>query len=204
MCSSDLRCRAQAPDAQAQQLWLTGPAVPRHAGSSQTRARICVPCLSRQTLNHWATREALIYLSWPQRSTVKLRIFSTQFGAHREWYIHSIIKTRNLEVNLNTSFSHLPRLVNFTSKVYLKSIHVWLSLSPAPESGKPGNHLLSLLFEIVSRLLSLLSFLWFPFVYLLGSQSKFSKHVKNIWLHYLTTANTTLVVHCSSGLSMAF
>ncbi|KAJ8798090.1 hypothetical protein J1605_001581 [Eschrichtius robustus] len=30
---------AQAPDAQAQQLWLTVPAAPRHAGSSQTRAR---------------------------------------------------------------------------------------------------------------------------------------------------------------------
>ena len=29
---------AQAPDAQAQQPWLTGPAAPRHAGSSQTRA----------------------------------------------------------------------------------------------------------------------------------------------------------------------
>ena len=52
-------CGAQAPDAQAQQLWLTGPAAPRHAGSSQTRARTRVPCISRQTLNHCATREAL-------------------------------------------------------------------------------------------------------------------------------------------------
>ena len=52
-------CRAQAPDAQAQQLWLTGPAAPRHAGSSQTRARTRVPCIGRQTLNHCATREAL-------------------------------------------------------------------------------------------------------------------------------------------------
>ena len=59
-------CGAQAPDAQAQQLWLTGPAAPRHVGSSQTRARTRVPCISRQTLNHCATREApgvlLIYL----------------------------------------------------------------------------------------------------------------------------------------------
>ena len=30
-------CRAQAPDAQAQQLWLTGLVAPRHVGSSQTR-----------------------------------------------------------------------------------------------------------------------------------------------------------------------
>ena len=53
------RCGAQVPDAQAQQLWLTGPAAPWHVGSSQTRARTRVPCTSRQILNHCATREAL-------------------------------------------------------------------------------------------------------------------------------------------------
>ena len=53
-------CGAQAPDAQAQQLWLTGPAAPRHVGSSQTRARTRVPCTGRQTLNHCATWEALL------------------------------------------------------------------------------------------------------------------------------------------------
>ena len=52
------RCEAQAPDAQAQQLWLTGPAAPRHVGSSQTKARTRVPCIGRQILNHCATREA--------------------------------------------------------------------------------------------------------------------------------------------------
>ena len=52
------RCRAQAPDAQAQQPWLTGLAAPRHVGSSQTRARTRVPRIGRQTLNHCATREA--------------------------------------------------------------------------------------------------------------------------------------------------
>ena len=51
-------CGAEAPDAQAQQLWLTGPVAPRHVGSSQTRARTRVPCIGRQTLNHCATREA--------------------------------------------------------------------------------------------------------------------------------------------------
>ena len=35
-----------------------GPAAPRHVGSSQTRARTRVPCISRQILNHCATREA--------------------------------------------------------------------------------------------------------------------------------------------------
>ena len=61
------RCGAQAPDAQAQQLWFTGLVAPRHAGSSQTRARTRVPCTGRHILNHCATREALdvcFYFSW--------------------------------------------------------------------------------------------------------------------------------------------
>ena len=56
------RCGTQAPDAQAQQLWLTGPAAPRHVGSSRTRDRTRVPCTCRQTPNHCATREALLIL----------------------------------------------------------------------------------------------------------------------------------------------
>ena len=52
-------CGAQAPDVQAQQLWLTGLVAPRHVGSSQTRARTRVPCIGRWILNHCATREAL-------------------------------------------------------------------------------------------------------------------------------------------------
>ena len=57
------RCGAQAPDAQAQQVWPTGPVAPRHVGSSQTRARTRVPYTSRRTRNHCATKEALIYHS---------------------------------------------------------------------------------------------------------------------------------------------
>ena len=34
------------------------PSCSGHVGSSQTRARTRVPCISRQTLNHCATREA--------------------------------------------------------------------------------------------------------------------------------------------------
>ena len=56
-------CGAQAPDAQSQQLWLTGLVAPRHVGSSQTRARTRVPCIGRQILNHCATREALYILN---------------------------------------------------------------------------------------------------------------------------------------------
>ena len=51
-------CGAQAPDAQAQWLWLTGLVAPRHVGSPQTRARTRVPCIGRRILNHCATREA--------------------------------------------------------------------------------------------------------------------------------------------------
>ena len=53
-------CGAQAPDAQAQQLWLTGLVALRHVGSSQTRARTRVPCIGRRILNHCATWEALL------------------------------------------------------------------------------------------------------------------------------------------------
>ena len=54
-------CGAQAPDAQAQQLWLTGPVAPRHVGSSQTRARTRVPCIGRRIPNHCPTREARVF-----------------------------------------------------------------------------------------------------------------------------------------------
>ncbi|XP_029089978.1 probable G-protein coupled receptor 141 [Monodon monoceros] len=57
-CCGLSRCGAQGPDAQAQRPWLTGPAAPRHVGSSRTRTRTRVPCIGRRTLNHRATREA--------------------------------------------------------------------------------------------------------------------------------------------------
>uniref|UniRef100_A0A8C6F8N6 Polycomb group ring finger 6 n=1 Tax=Monodon monoceros TaxID=40151 RepID=A0A8C6F8N6_MONMO len=59
-CCGLSRCGAQVPDTQAQRPWLTGPAASRHVGSSRTRARTRVPCISRRTLNHCATREAPI------------------------------------------------------------------------------------------------------------------------------------------------
>ena len=42
-----------------QQLWCTGSIAPQHVGSFWCRDQTCVPCIGRQTLNHWATREAL-------------------------------------------------------------------------------------------------------------------------------------------------
>ena len=44
--------------AQVQSLWRTGLVAPQHVGSSRTRARTRVPCISRRILNHCATREA--------------------------------------------------------------------------------------------------------------------------------------------------
>ena len=43
--------------AQAQQWWCTGLVAPRLVGSSRTRDRTRVPCVSRRILNHCATRE---------------------------------------------------------------------------------------------------------------------------------------------------
>ena len=51
------RCRAQALGIRTQRLWCTGLVVPRHVESSQTRDQTQVPCIGRQILNHWTTRE---------------------------------------------------------------------------------------------------------------------------------------------------
>ena len=92
-------CGAQAPDAQAQQLWLTGPAAPRHVGSSQTRARTRVPCIGRQVLNHCATREApkigifnlLIYLfiglRWVFIAVCRLPLVAASTGFSLQWLL---------------------------------------------------------------------------------------------------------------------
>ena len=44
-----------------QQLWHRGLAALWHVGSSQTRDQTHVPCIDRQILNHWTTREVLIF-----------------------------------------------------------------------------------------------------------------------------------------------
>ena len=55
--------RSAGSRAQAQQLWRTDLVVPWHVGSSQARARSCVPCIGRLILNHCATREAPIFIN---------------------------------------------------------------------------------------------------------------------------------------------
>ena len=58
-CGGFSCCGARALGVQAQKLWHTGLVAPWHVGSSQTRARTCVPCIARLILNHCATREVL-------------------------------------------------------------------------------------------------------------------------------------------------
>ena len=50
--------------AQAQWLWRMGLVAPQHVGSSWTRARTHVSCIGRRILNHWATREALLNITF--------------------------------------------------------------------------------------------------------------------------------------------
>ena len=51
-------CRARAPGRVGfSELQLKGLVAPWQVGSSQTRAQTCVPCIGKQILNHWTTRE---------------------------------------------------------------------------------------------------------------------------------------------------
>lgn len=50
-------CGAWALGMWAQKLWCTGPMSPRHVESSWTKDQTSVPCIRRQTRNHWMTRE---------------------------------------------------------------------------------------------------------------------------------------------------
>ena len=77
-------------------MWLTGIVAPQHVGSSQTRARTRVPCISRQILNHCATREAPI---------ISLSKFSTPFS------LSSLSGTPVIHISVLLMVSHnSPRL----------------------------------------------------------------------------------------------
>ena len=52
---------APALGARAQWLWCRGLVAPRHVGSSCTRDGTHVPCIERQILNHWTTRQAPLH-----------------------------------------------------------------------------------------------------------------------------------------------
>ena len=60
-CSSRLTsCGSQALE-HGWQLWCTGLIAPRYVGYSPTRDWTDVPCIGRQILNHWTTREVLTW-----------------------------------------------------------------------------------------------------------------------------------------------
>ena len=82
-------CGVEAPDIQAQQLWLTGLVSPRHVGSSQTRARTRVPCIGRQILNHCTTREA-------QSLTFKGPSMASNYFRHKPKYLTSLTRPTDM------------------------------------------------------------------------------------------------------------
>ena len=59
---------------QPQQLWHMGLAL-WHVGSSRTRDRTSVPCISRRILNHWTTREPCSFLNWDKTLLLLLTFF---------------------------------------------------------------------------------------------------------------------------------
>ena len=79
-------------------MWLTGPGAPWHVGSSQTRARTRVPCISRQILNHCATREAqdLRFLPYKVTCTGAGDLTRTSLGAVIQLTTHANYIKQNL------------------------------------------------------------------------------------------------------------
>ena len=80
--------------AQAQQFWRTGLVAPRHVGFSWTRARTCVPCTGRWTLNHCTTREVPMHISWPAVGKIRTLVLQSQERVIREsvgWYLIPVL-----------------------------------------------------------------------------------------------------------------
>ena len=60
-CGGFSCCRAQALGHRVSGVAHSGLVASRHVGSSQTRDRTPVPCIGRQILNHWTTRETPLF-----------------------------------------------------------------------------------------------------------------------------------------------
>ena len=85
-------------------MWLTGLVAPRHVGSSQTRARIRVPCIGRQILNCCATREApSVFLELVSPSTHTHKYWKTTLTVPKhpccyQWPLHKEYQSLHTEV----------------------------------------------------------------------------------------------------------
>ena len=74
-----------------------GLVAPRHVGSSQTRDLTCVPCIGRQILSIWATREVLEFSLmsggqaepiWPGEIYIREVPSALLFGVHIQIYLN--------------------------------------------------------------------------------------------------------------------
>ena len=74
-------CAPGGSRVQAQQPWCTGLAAPQHAGSPCTRDLTGVPCIGRQILNHWTTREVQNALSFFEDRFVCYSSLYSELGA---------------------------------------------------------------------------------------------------------------------------
>ena len=63
-----------------QWLWFMGSVAPQHVESSQTRDLAHVPCIGRQVLNHWTTREVPVSILMSQHRRYNRVEDVTSFG----------------------------------------------------------------------------------------------------------------------------
>ena len=77
--------------AQAQQLWLTDPAAPRHVRSSPTRGQTSVPCTARQILNHWTA------VTFECHFSASFKDSAVQYSTC--WVLSPLGKEKTLELN---------------------------------------------------------------------------------------------------------
>ena len=121
--------RAQAPDVQAQQLWLMGLAAPRHVGSSWTGTRTHVPCIGRRTPNHCATREArILLLMTPSLTSNTWSTCSSIISPMASSVVQSRLRIGSLSYNGKA----ISKAVGKLSLSWMVSSLVWLSVSPPP------------------------------------------------------------------------
>ena len=115
-CSGFSCCRAKAPghpgcsgwSTQAKELWRVGLVALRHVESSQNRDRPHVPCIGRQILNHWTTRDILHHF-WILHINNMI-----QFCFSLSDFLNSVLQTLGLSTSLQMAW--------FCSPLWLSNI----------------------------------------------------------------------------------